>query len=299
MKFDSNLPAVAFFLSWTHLLKIPLCVSVAVSAGFGAILHTPLFAPSLGIVMSGVFFLVCGAAGFNSLQERTADSLFTRTRKRPLVTGRLTGREAIGSSSMLVALGFLLLLFCGESYQPLLLGVTAIILYNGVYTPLKGISVFALFPGGVAGAIPALIGWTSTGGCLADRRAWAILAFFFLWQVPHFCLILLRYQEDYHAVDRPALIKLFSEQSLKRITVVWILAFNVVALSLTLYQNLLVPESRWAISLMAGVLTSLCILLFLRKNFLDYKFLFIILNSCFFCTMLFVAVSQVQIPFGY
>jgi protoheme IX farnesyltransferase len=283
---------VAALQPWMHLIKIPLCVPIACSAGFGFILHTPTLAPSLGAVLFGVFFLSCGAAGFNSLQEASADRHLIRTRNRPLVTGRLTERGAAGFSFLLVVLGCLALLLSAENGQPLLLGLAALVLYNGVYTPLKKISIFAVFPGGLAGAIPPLIGWNASGGLLDDSRACLLLALFFLWQIPHFCMILLYHQEDYRLVHQPTLIRFLPEQSLKRITLVWILAFSVVALSLPLYPDLLNTGSRLTMVLMAGVMVSLCLPLFLNKNAAIYRLLFFIFNGAFFSAMLLVAILQ-------
>jgi protoheme IX farnesyltransferase len=173
-----------------------------------------------------------------------------------------------------------------------LLGIMAFVLYNGLYTPLKQTSVFALFPGGLAGALPPLIGWTAAGGMLADSRAWLLFTLFFLWQIPHFCIILLSHHEDYQAVEQPTLSRLFPKQSLTRITQVWILAFIVVALAFTLDGNQLETGARLTITLMAVILTIFCISLFFKKKPQNYRFMFFILNGSFFSTLLIVALLQ-------
>ena len=282
---------VAWLRPWLQLVKVPLCVPVACSAGFGAILHTPVLTPSCWAVICGVFFLACGAAGGNSLQEKTTDRLFARTCNRPLVTGRLTEPEAFWLSALLGTLGLAILWLGAASWSSLLLGITALVLYNGLYTPLKQTSVFALFPGGLAGAVPPLIGWTAAGGALIDIYAWQLFALFFFWQIPHFCIILLRHQEDYRAVERPSLIRLLPGQSLERIALVWILAFIVVALSLTLDRVRLELGSRVAIVLMCGMLAVFSLSLGVKKS-PNYHFQFRVLNCLFFFTLLLVAVLQ-------
>jgi protoheme IX farnesyltransferase len=277
---------------WAKLIKISLCLPVAGSAAFGSILHSPVLTPSLALVVGGVFLLACGAAAGNSLQEQGTDSLFIRTRNRPLVTGRLGGRQAIRISSLLVILGLTALFFSGSGQLPLLLSIAALLLYNGVYTPMKQTSVFALFPGALAGALPPLIGWTAAGGLLDDPNAWLLFFLFFLWQIPHFCLILLYHQADYCAVERPALIRLLPEQSLKRITLVWILALAVVALALALNRALLQPGSRLVLAIMAGILMTFCVPLWFRRQSPGYRLLFIVLNGSFFTALLLVAVLQ-------
>ena len=285
-------PLVAALRPWTQLVKVPLCLSVACSAGFGYILHSPALAPSLGLVLCGVFLLACGAAGYNSLQEVDIDGLFARTRNRPLVTGQIEKHRAAWFSTLLAILGLLTLFASSSGRQPLLLGILALMLYNGVYTPLKRITIFALFPGGLAGATPPLIGWVIGGGTLTDSRAWVLFSLFFLWQIPHFCLILLSYQDDYRTGERPALIRMLPAESLQRIALVWILAFVVVALTLALDHNLLHLGSRLAITLMAGLLTAFFFPLLLGRKYSNYRFLFLLLNAIFFATLLSVAVIQ-------
>lgn len=282
----------ASLIPWIQLVKMPLCLSVAGSAGFGYILHTPTLSSCLTTVSFGVLFLACGAAGSNSLQEVAIDSLLPRTRKRPLVTGRLSTRQAAWLSTLLIILGLVFLWMGTENRLPLALGLAALILYNGIYTPLKNTSIMALFPGGLAGALPPLIGWTAAGGLLSDQRAWLLFAFFFLWQIPHFCLILLSCHEDYRAMDEPTLVSFFSNQSLTRITLVWVFAFIVVALALTLDGNQLVIESRLAIAIMSATLMFFCVYLSFKREPQNYRFLFLVLNGSFFITLLIVAVLQ-------
>ena len=275
-----------------ELTKVALCGTVAGSAGFGFILHTPALTPLLGAVIGGVFFLACGAAAGNSLQEASTDRLFLRTRNRPMATGRLSGRTAAWFSALMIILGLALLWLGTENRHPLLLGITALVLYNGAYTPLKKITNLALFPGGLAGALPPLIGWTAAGGMLADYRAMLIFALFFLWQIPHFLLILLCHHEDYRTVQQPTLISLFPNQSLIRITLVWILAFIVVALTFTLDGSHLETGSRLAIACMAGILAIFNIKMLFTAPPQNYRLMLRLFNSSFFSTLLIVAVLQ-------
>ena len=285
-------PVTASLRPWIQLTKTALCMAVAGSAGFGFILRAPKLTPALSAVICGVFFLACGAASYNSLQEASADRLYIRTRNRPMAAGRLSERAAAWFSTLMVILGLALLWLGTENRQPLLLGLTALVLYNGAYTPLKKISILALFPGGLAGALPPLIGWTAAGGMLADYRAMMLFALFFLWQIPHFCLILLCHHEDYRTVEQPTLISLFSNQSLIRITLVWILAFIVVALAFTLDGSQLETGSRFAITCMAGILTIFSIQMLFTAPPQNYRFMLRLFNSSFFSTLLIVAILQ-------
>ena len=103
---------------------------------------------------------------------------------------------------MLVALGT-----AGLMGHPLaaLLGLITVVWYNGIYTPLKRVTAFAAIPGGVVGAIPPVIGWVSGGGDPTDARIIVVAFFFFVWQVPHFWLLLMRIGGDYERAGLPSL----------------------------------------------------------------------------------------------
>jgi protoheme IX farnesyltransferase len=84
------------------------------------------------------------------------------------------------------------------------LGLIAAAFYNGVYTPwLKPTSPFAAVPGAIPGSIPPVIGWVAAGGGLADAGAVILFGILFLWQMPHFWALALRYRADYRAGGFP------------------------------------------------------------------------------------------------
>jgi protoheme IX farnesyltransferase len=128
-----------------------------------------------------------------------------------------------------ISIGLLLfgsiILYVGAHWSALGLGLFAMFWYNGVYTSLKRKSPFAAIPGALIGAIPPLIGWVSGKGHLSlDPQILAISFFFFIWQVPHFWLLLLNSGRDYEKAGLPSLTKIFSSAQLRRITFTWIFA---------------------------------------------------------------------------
>ncbi|MFQ6672613.1 MAG: protoheme IX farnesyltransferase [Candidatus Tectimicrobiota bacterium] len=191
---------------------------------------------SLGILAPtvGLFLLACGASAINQYQEREIDALMQRTRGRPLPTGRVTPHQALT-----VALGSMLagslILWLGSGVPALALGLFAAFWYNGVYVHLKRVSPFAAVPGAVIGAIPPAVGWVAAGGWLFDPKILALCFFFFIWQVPHFWLLLLSYGKDYERAGLPSLTGLFSASQLAQITFVWILATAVTCLLIPLF----------------------------------------------------------------
>lgn len=277
---------------WLQLTKTVLCLSVACSTAFGFALHQPIVEPAMVLATAGVFGLACGASAANSLQERAADRWYARTQRRPLVTGRLTVLQAVIASVLLVVSGLYTLLMASGTPQPAVLGLLTLATYNGLYTPLKGKNSLALLPGGLVGSLPPLIGWTAAGGSLLDPGAWLLGALFFLWQIPHFLLVLLHHRQDALQGPYPSLLKQFSESALRRIALVWLLALLHVTLAFPLLMPQLLPVARYLFVGMALCVLLLALLLSFGKRESRYHQLFIVLNGCFVAVMVLVILVQ-------
>lgn len=183
---------------------------------------------------AAVFLLACGSSALNQVQERDIDARMDRTRGRPLPSGALTRAHALGVALLLITLGLSILAQAG-SMKPVFLGGLAILWYNGIYTPLKRRTAFAVLPGGVVGAIPPAIGWAAAGGRLFDTRLLALSGLFFLWQIPHFLLLLLRHEGEYRDAGLPTLGAILARGQMKRIIVSWMFATAAAALLLPLF----------------------------------------------------------------
>lgn len=276
---------------FVQLVKAPLCLGVATSAVFGAILHTPRLSLELILTGGAVFLLACGAAGWNSIQERELDPLLNRTKDRPLAKGRISLPQAAGLSTLLLVIGLALLLALG-GLPCLLLGSAALLFYNALYTPLKQHSPFALIPGGLAGALPPLIGWIAAGGSLMAPQAMLLFGLFFLWQIPHYCLLLLAHQGEYRQSSQPSLVLRLSEHSLKRIILVWTLACIVTVLGLPLAGRLGTPSRIALVAMAAGMLGCLAPLVF-RHHPTGYRRVFQRFNLTLFAGLLLISVLQI------
>jgi protoheme IX farnesyltransferase len=121
---------------------------------------------------------------------------------------------------VLAVAGFLVLLLA-HNLTSALLGALALAWYNGFYTPLKRISAFAVVPGSLIGALPPAIGWTAAGGSVADPSVLALAFVFFIWQVPHFWLLVGLHAEGYEEAGYPTLVSLFGRPRLSRLTFTW------------------------------------------------------------------------------
>lgn len=151
-------------------------------------------APLLYLVL-GTAMTSMGACALNMYLERDLDAEMTRTRKRPLPSGRLVPEEALFYALFIFSWGFAhLAVFCGPVVAGLSL-MTALV-YSFVYTPLKRRGPVSVWVGAVPGAVPPLMGWASVTGSL-DPAAMALFAVLFAWQFPHFLALAFVYRQDY------------------------------------------------------------------------------------------------------
>lgn len=280
---------------YNQLAKVPLCLMVACSTAFGYLLTSPTFTLHFTYSFFGVFFLACGAASFNSIQEKDTDANYKRTCHRPVAMGTISSYHATIFSCICCGAGLLLLTFSGDNMLPFFLGLLALIIYNLVYTPLKTKSEFALIPGGLSGALPPYIGWISAGGAAFHPLIWAVMALFFLWQPPHFCLILLEYADDYrNKRSFHNLITKLSKKRVKRIIAVWLLAFLSTILLFTTLPEFLSTTARFTLAVGATIFVTLFLVhLFLSKS-PKYKVLFISLNGFLLSIMTLLTFSSLS-----
>jgi len=225
-------------MKWVKILlelaKIRISFLATFSASAGFVLASQEIPGEMILPVSGIFVLACGSCALNQYQEREIDQRMERTKSRPIPSGRLNPKAALRISIGLVLSGSLILFF-GAGGPAFALGLFAVFWYNLVYTPLKRKTAFAVVPGALVGAIPPALGWVAAGGRLLDPRIGAIALFFFLWQIPHFWLLLLDASKDYENVKLPSITKTFSQEQIKRIVFVWLLSTGVSSLTIPLF----------------------------------------------------------------
>jgi protoheme IX farnesyltransferase len=145
-----------------------------------------------------------GANAINMFIDRDIDKLMHRTRKRPLVTGAVTPRNALVFAIALEVVAFVEL-WAWVNLLSAVLAVSATLFYVFVYTLwLKRTSSQNIVIGGAAGAVPVLVGWAA----VTDSLAWTpvvLFAIIFVWTPPHFWALAVKYKEDYQAADVPML----------------------------------------------------------------------------------------------
>jgi protoheme IX farnesyltransferase len=223
---------------WAILLlslgKVRISLLVTFTTATGYLLAAEEVTIQMLVPAAAVFLLACGSCALNQYQERELDGLMERTKNRPLPSGKLNPCSALLISLGLISAGSFTL-FRGATLFAGTLGLFAIFWYNGIYTHLKRKTAFAAIPGALIGGIPPALGWVSGGGSLLDPRIWAVFFFFFMWQVPHFWLLLMDFRKDYERSGLPSLTGVFSASQLGRITFIWIFATAVFGLMFPLF----------------------------------------------------------------
>jgi protoheme IX farnesyltransferase len=184
----------------------------------------------------------------------------SRTRSRPIPAGTITPIQALLVALGMICCGVILLaLLCGSTTT--ILGISAVLLYNGLYTWMKRWTAFAAVPGAVIGVLGPAIGWVAAGGTLLSPAMLAIAMVFFLWQVPHFWLLNLRYPSDYNAAGYPSPVASMGGDRLYRVGLVWSACTALATLCLPLF-GLLSSNSLYLVlcgttAVLAGVLVRL------------------------------------------
>jgi heme o synthase len=143
----------------------------------------------------GITLLAFGVATLNQFIERRTDALMERTAKRPIPTQKVTPAEALVFGLILTVSAEIYLAFLVNALTAVL-GLIVIVGYVLLYTPLKTKTSASTAIGAIPGAMPPLMGWTSSANEIT-LGAWVLFALLFLWQFPHFLAIAWMYKEQY------------------------------------------------------------------------------------------------------
>lgn len=175
--------------------------------------ETPSLSPlTLLFLTTGTALCSASANALNMLYEPATDSKMTRTRNRPLVRGLISRRTALLFAALAGAAGIGALYF-GVNPTVSGLGLANIVLYAGVYTPLKAVTSFNTWVGALVGGIPPLMGWAAAAGETATRDGswrellfaadgsslggWIMAGLLFAWQFPHFMSLSWSIRDEY------------------------------------------------------------------------------------------------------
>ncbi|PLY00392.1 MAG: protoheme IX farnesyltransferase [Desulfuromonas sp.] len=234
------LPLRVLVAALRRLFRVELSAMVALSALAGTLFSGARLGAATLVATLATGLLAAGCSALNQWQEQDLDSRMQRTSRRPLPQGLLTPATALWLCLPTIG-GGILLLGLLPGWRPLLIGLLAVIWYNGIYTPLKRRTAFAAIPGAVCGALPPLIGWTAAGGQLSDPRILLLAGTLFVWQIPHTWLLYCRYREDLERSGLPNPLRTCSTRLLLRINHSWLMSLGVSYLLFPLFGYIAQP----------------------------------------------------------
>lgn len=185
----------------------------------------PLTVTALG----GIGLLAAAAAALNHLLEGQRDTLMARTRRRPVACGRVSPSRAALFALILALSGFGLL-YLGVNSLTAWLTLGSLVGYAGIYTLLlKRSTPQNIVIGGLAGAMPPLLGWTSISGTLS-AEPWLLVMIIFTWTPPHFWALAIHRRDDYARADIPMLPVTHGLDFTKHLILLYLLLLTLICL---------------------------------------------------------------------
>ena len=152
----------------------------------------------------GISFLAASSAVINHIFDKQIDAKMERTSSRPLVVGDITNNQAIVFSVLLYLSGSLMILTFANALTWVLTTLT-FLFYGFIYTRyLKFMTSQNIVIGGLAGAMPPLLGWTAISDTI-EPNALLLVLIVMVWTPPHFWALAIHRLDDYSKADVPML----------------------------------------------------------------------------------------------
>ena len=192
--------------NYLELTKPGVQVLLFVSCISGMLLASN-FSPPLNVFLfglTGVSLLAASSAVLNHIFDIKLDSLMERTSSRPIVKGHISTKQAYFFSFVLYTTGSFFLLYFTNLLTWTLTSLT-FLFYAFIYTKyLKFLTSQNIVIGGLAGAMPPLLGWTAITNSV-DPNALLLVLIILVWTPPHFWSLAIHRIEDYKQAGVPML----------------------------------------------------------------------------------------------
>ncbi len=189
-----------------QLTKPRVVMLLVFCAVIGMFLAVPGIPPWRALLFGtlGIWLASGSAAAFNHLIDERIDKLMARTARRPLATGQLKPHQVLIFASFLGTASMLVLALL-VNVLTAVLSFAGLIGYALVYTAyLKHATPQNIVIGGLAGAIPPLLGWTAVTGAM-HPFALQLCLIIFVWTPPHFWALAIFRRDDYARAGVPML----------------------------------------------------------------------------------------------
>jgi protoheme IX farnesyltransferase len=204
-----NAPSAALTFQWRayfEMTKPKVVALMLLTVLVGMCLALPGAVPLQPLIvgMVGIGLMAGAAAAFNHLIDRKIDGLMARTYNRPLPKGKISGVKAAVFAVSIGVLGFVML-YAWVNPLTAWLTFASLIGYALVYTTyLKRATSQNIVIGGLAGAMPPLLGWTAVTNEM-HGHALLLVIIIFTWTPPHFWALAIHRRKEYAKVDIPML----------------------------------------------------------------------------------------------
>ena len=179
-----------------YLLVLTSATAMFLADGFSGNLMKVVFG------LLGIGLIASSSAVINQILDVEVDSKMVRTKNRPIVKGEISVTNAkIFAAALLIFGSFMLLFFI--NVLTLLLTLFTWAFYSFLYTKiLKFAGTQNIVIGGIAGAMPPLLGWTAITNSI-DALPLLMVLIIFIWTPPHFWALSINRKEDYVAAKIP------------------------------------------------------------------------------------------------
>ena len=201
-----GLEKVTLLRSYYELCK-PNVVYMMLICAFVGMLLAEESVSSFGylfVSLTGIAFCAASAAAVNQVIDRNTDASMTRTDQRPLPQGELSPTHASLFALIIGILGALIL-YLYVNTLTMILTLSSLVGYAFIYTIyLKRATPQNIVIGGLAGAAPPLLGWSSITNTI-DPYALLLVLIIFVWTPPHFWALAIYRKDEYAKESIPML----------------------------------------------------------------------------------------------
>lgn len=154
--------------------------------------------------LAALYFFSAGSFAINQAQEAEIDAKMPRTKRRPIPSGQISKLQAYILGFGFVLIGSLAALLVNTTV--LAIGLGTVFLYNLPYTLWwKRYWAFGAVPGAIPGGASVLLGYAANQPNIWMPEPIYLFLLMFLWQMPHFWSIAIRFREDYALGGIPVL----------------------------------------------------------------------------------------------
>ncbi len=219
------------FRDYLELTKPKVVALMILTSIIGMFLSVPGMVPLDVLILGNVGIALCAgaAAVINHVVDRKIDLKMSRTLNRPVAKGRVSPYQAMFFSAILGFLGMAILLLYINALTAWLT-LASLFGYAVLYTSyLKRATPQNIVIGGLAGAVPPLLGWTAVTGEI-HGHALLLVLILFAWTPPHFWALAVHRKDEYAKAEIPMLPVTHGEKYTK----INILLYTVLMIMVTL-----------------------------------------------------------------